>query len=96
MVGNQLKPNQRIYIGGKLKTENNMIGHLRHHNVEVMANELYFMDSTPIITDIESQEDTPPLHVDQNSVELLGFIGSEVRTDRSLSAFSIVTHFTKQ
>lgn len=96
MVETKLKKDQRIYIGGRLKTDNNMIGHFRHHKVEVLANELYFLDSNPIVTDVDSQEDTPPVNWDENSVELLAFIRSDVRNERNLSAFSIATNYTKK
>lgn len=95
MVGWTLKVNDRIYIGGKMKTENDRIQNLWHHNVEIMANELYYIDPNPEITDIEKQEEIPPFDIDGNDVELLAFIVTDVRNERNLSSFSVVTHFTR-
>lgn len=92
MMGNQLAVNQRIYVGGRLKTTNILIENERHQEVEVLANELYFLEANPKLTEGE----TKPVQFDENKVEMLAFIGTEVRNERNLSAFSIATHFTKQ
>lgn len=96
MVQNQLAVNQRIYIGGKLKTENTLIENQRHQEVEVLANELYFLEANPKLTEEGGQDETMPVQLDENSVEMFASIGTEVRNERNLSAFSIITHFTKQ
>lgn len=95
MMGNQLAVNQRIYVGGRLKTTNILIENERHQEVEVLANELYFLEANPKLTE-GTQGETKPMQLDENKVEMLAFIGTEVRNERNLSAFSIATHFTKQ
>lgn len=96
MVKNQLAVNQRIYIAGRLKTENTIIENQRHQEIEVLANELYFLEANPELTEGECQDETKPVQMDENSVEMLAFIGTEVQNERNLSAFSLVTHFIKQ
>lgn len=92
MVGNQLSVNQRIYIGGRLKTDNMLIENQLHQDVEVLANELYFLEPNPSVSETEIQK---PMQMDQNYVEFLAFIGSEVINEQRFSAFSLVTHFIK-
>lgn len=94
MVGRSLRINDRIYIGGKLKTANDRICNLWHHNVEVMANELFRLDPNPEIKDIEQQKEIPQFHLDGNDVELLAYVVTDVRNEQNISTFSIVTHFT--
>lgn len=96
MVQNRLAVNQRIYIGGKLKTETKTIENKLHQDVEILANEIYFLDSNPIFYDNEEPNSLPPIHVDDNSLEMLAFIGTEVQNEPTFSAFSLVTHFTKK
>lgn len=75
-----LSVNKRIYIGGKVKTENVSNENVRLQNLEVIANEIFLTNS----------------NIDQNNVELLAFIVSNIRNDQNSSAFSIATHFTVQ
>ncbi|XP_055303300.1 uncharacterized protein LOC129568976 isoform X2 [Sitodiplosis mosellana] len=96
MVGNQLAVNKRIYIGGRMKTENVYIENQIHQDVEVMANELFFLEPNPKVTveSMEKLDETRPIQPDQNSIEMLAFIGTEVYNERNICAFSLNTHFT--
>lgn len=97
MVQNRLAVNQRIYIGGKLKTETKFIENKLHQDVEILANEMYFLDSNPIVPENDSENTVPPIHtIDDNSLEMLAYIGTEVQNEPRFSAFSLVTHFTKK
>lgn len=98
IVGNQLEVNKRIYISGKMKTENFYIENQKHQDVEIMATELYFLESNPKITEetIEKADEIEPIQLDQNSIEMMAFIGTEVHNERNISAFSLATHFTKR
>lgn len=81
-----------------MKTENFRIENQNHQDVEIMATELYFLESSPKITEetIEKAEEIKPNQLDQNSIEMLAFIGTEVHNERNTSAFSLTTHFTKR
>lgn len=95
IVGKQLAVGQRIYIGGKIKTENVYIENQRHQKVEILANEVYFLESNPNITkeSIEASDEIRPYQLDQNRIEMLTFIGTEVYKDRNVCAFSLATHY---
>ena len=88
---NKLVPEQRIYIGGKLKTETTIIDYQQLRKVEILANELYLLEPNPKITDTNQM----PMQMDENFVEMLAFVGTRVRNEQDFSNFSIVTHFTK-
>lgn len=92
IIGNQLTEDKRIYIGGKIKTENLYIENQRHQSVEILANELFLLESNPKITD-ETMKADQPYQLDQNSIEMMAFIGTEVFKDRNLCAFSLTTHY---
>lgn len=92
MVQKKLAPDQRIYIAGKLKTENFRIDHEYRQELEILANELFFLEPNPKLTDANEM----PMQMDENFVEMLAFVGTSVWNQRNISAFSIVTHFTKQ
>lgn len=94
MVEKKLRPEQRIYIGGKVKTENTRINYEHHQELEVLANELFLLESNPKITDSSTSD--IPMQIDQNFVEMLAFVGTSVQHERNSSTFSILTHFTKQ
>lgn len=87
-----MAPQQRIYIGGKLKTENSTIHQQRLREVEILANELFLLESNPKITDTKEI----PMQMDENFVEMLAFLGTSVRNEQNFSSFSIVTHFIRQ
>lgn len=90
IVQNHLKVNQRIYIGGKLRTENVITNGKRYQNVEVMANEIYLLESNSQIGDNQS-----PIQIDENYVEMLAFVSTQIRNMNNFSVFCLATHFTK-
>lgn len=92
LVQNKLVPEQRIYIGGKLQTQNSVVQEKHLREVEILANELFLLEPNP------RMDDAPgiPMQMDENSVEMLAFLGTSVKNERNFSAFSIVTHFTRQ
>lgn len=92
LIQHKLASEQRIYIGGKLKTGISVIDHRRLRQVEILANELYLLESNPKITDTNEM----PMQMDENFIEMLAFVGTQVRNEQDFSSFSIVTHFTKQ
>lgn len=92
MVRNKLAPNQRIYIGGKMQTHNNMVHDQRQRQVEIMANELFLLESNPTIDDTPNR----PMQLDENFVEMLAFVGSQVLNQKTFSTFCTVTHFTRK
>lgn len=96
IVGNKLAVNDRIYVGGKIKTENIYIEQKRHQNVEILAQELYYLESNPKITEqsVKDLDEIQPHQLDQNAIEMLAFIGTGIYNERNLSAFSLITHFT--
>lgn len=96
IVGDQLRVGQRIYVGGRLKTENMYVEKQRCQKVEILANELYLLESNPTNNLESDQIDTRPIQLDENSVEIVAFVGTEVHNNKNLCAFSILTHFTKQ
>lgn len=88
---------QRIYVGGRLKTTNEYVESQRRQEVEVLANEIFLLESNPKVTDEDDQiAVSPKIQIDENSVEMLAFVGTEVHNDNNLVAFSLRTHFTKR
>lgn len=87
-----MAPEQRIYIGGKLKTENTVLHEQWRREVEILANELFLLESNPKLTDTSGI----PMQMDENFVEMLAFVGTPVRNGQNFSSFSIVTHFITQ
>lgn len=98
LVHRKLAREQRIYIGGRLKTVNNLIDYERYQEVEILANELYFLEPNPKITEIDAAKPSEliPVQMDENVVEMLAFVGTSVRNGQNFSVFSIVTHFIRQ
>lgn len=94
IVQHNLAPEQRIYIGGRLKTENFQIDYQHFQDVEILANELYLLEPNPKFTD--NQTEPLPIQMDENSVEMFASVGTSVRIERNSSTFSIITHFIKQ
>lgn len=97
MVEKRLAVDQRIYIGGKIQTETLMVENQKHQNVQILANELYFLESNPKITEesMDNLNEFQPNQLDQNSIEMMAFIGTDVRKDKNMCSFFLVTHFTK-
>lgn len=94
MVQNKLAKNQRIYVGGRLKTESIQIGNQWQQSVEILANELFLLEAAPKATnDSFALIDDQSSQIDENSIEMMGFIATELRMDKNLSAFSMRTHF---
>lgn len=92
MVQKTLAPEKRVYIGGKLKTETFRIDYHHRQELEIMANELFFLEPNPTIADTKAM----PVQIDENFVEMLAFVGTSVLSGQNASGFSIVTHFAKQ
>lgn len=97
MIEDRLDVGQRIYIGGRLKTENLYVDNNRRQNLEIMANELYFLEESK---KVETSDATlfdnlfqTQRKVDHNSIEMLGFIGTEIVKKDRFCAFSVKTHF---
>lgn len=86
IIKNQLAPNQRIYIGGKLMSKNFINEEKKvREEVEIMANELYFLDN-----------ENSPTTFDENSIEMMAFIKSPIKNYDKFSVISVATHFTKK
>ncbi|XP_031629256.1 uncharacterized protein LOC116344717 [Contarinia nasturtii] len=94
MWRDQLEDNQRIYVNGKLQTENVYIEDKRYQNVSILATSLNRLDKHDLVSDIIPEDQ---MHrFDQNSIEMLAFIGAEVQNFVTCSGFSIRTHFSSQ
>lgn len=92
-VRGKLAVGQRIYVGGKLQTQNEIIENMRRQDVHILANEMFLLESNPKIDD----EGPPkPVQSDENSVEMLAFVGTEIRKEKNLAAFSLMTHFIRK
>lgn len=88
---------QRIYVGGRLKSTNEYVESQRRQEVEVLANEIFLLESNPKVTDEDDQiAVSPKIQIDENSVEMLAFVGTEVQNQNNLVVFSLRTHFTKR
>lgn len=98
IVGNKLEPNQRVHISGRLNSVAVEIENERIKNFEIMAHEIFKLDPIPELTKetVKNLKEIPPFQMDQNYVEMMGFIGSTPKIfDRSCK-FYLKTHFTRR
>lgn len=95
---------QRVYVNGRMKSDGITIHdserqeNVRRQEVEIMVNELYFLDSNPKTNerDLEDNKISSLPQMNENSVEMFASIGTDVHSERNLTAFSIINHFTKK
>lgn len=93
-VEKRLKINQRVYVGGRMKTDFVLVDNRPQLKVEILANELFHLESNPQIND--QAENLIRMHIDHNHIEMLTFIRGSIKFLPNSCAFGVVNHYIKK
>ncbi|XP_031629255.1 uncharacterized protein LOC116344716 [Contarinia nasturtii] len=96
IVKNILKADQRIHIGGRLRSITERIDSRSKRSCEIMANEIFMLEPMPKLTEQTINNLTGINRIDQNSVEMMAFIGSEPNIWENSCRFDLRTHFIQR